>query len=213
MMLMCPVTLCSVLLFVGTVTGKYSATCRSQPVSAAEGDDVTLQCLLHPPVNLSAYTLDWSRLDIKELGEVHVYRSKRDDPTAQMVRYKNRTTLNHEELSRGIVTLQISSVQPSDSGPYKCYIPKLKAGCTINLTVVEENQQSTTGPPEEDEPNNPNVGNRNAARPHNVTAAVVTLYVLVVLVLIQICMKRLRGRTEQHLETVSDGSERKIMSV
>uniref|UniRef100_A0A8P4KU15 Ig-like domain-containing protein n=1 Tax=Dicentrarchus labrax TaxID=13489 RepID=A0A8P4KU15_DICLA len=152
--MMTPVTLC-VLLFVGTVTGKYSVTCRSQSVSAAEGDDVTLQCRLHPPVNLSAYTLDWSRVDLKEPREVHVYRSKGDDPTAQMDRYRDRTTLNHEELSRGIVTLLISSVQLSDSGLYKCYIPKLKVGCTIKLTV-EEDQQSTTGPPEEDvaEPNN-----------------------------------------------------------
>uniref|UniRef100_A0A8P4FY45 Ig-like domain-containing protein n=1 Tax=Dicentrarchus labrax TaxID=13489 RepID=A0A8P4FY45_DICLA len=136
-------------------TGKYSVTCRSQSVSAAEGDDVTLQCRLHPPVNLSAYTLDWSRVDLKEPREVHVYRSKGDDPTAQMDRYRDRTTLNHEELSRGIVTLLISSVQLSDSGLYKCYIPKLKSLC-ISFETVEEDQQSTTGPPEEDvaEPNN-----------------------------------------------------------
>ncbi|XP_051241275.1 uncharacterized protein LOC127354934 [Dicentrarchus labrax] len=188
-------------------------------MEAKRGEDVVLRFFLEPEFNLSAKTLEWSRDDLKEPNEVHVYRSKGDDPTAQIGQYKNRTTLNHEELSRGIGTLLISSVQPSDSGLYQCYIPKLKVGCTINLTVVEEDQQSTTGPPEEDvtEPNNANVGNRNAARARIVTAAVVTLYVLVVLVLwklgkIQDCMKRLRGRTEQHLETVSDGSERKELN-
>ncbi|XP_051248770.1 CD276 antigen-like isoform X1 [Dicentrarchus labrax] len=150
MMGISPLTLCSVLLFVGTVTGEHQAVCPNPTMEAKQGDDVILRCFLEPEFNLSASTVDWSRVDLYKRPPVHVYRSKKDDPRAQMDRYRDRTTLNHKELSRGNADLLISSVQPSDSGSYECYIPKLKVGCTIDLAVEKENQQSTTGPPEED---------------------------------------------------------------
>ncbi|XP_038595568.1 myelin-oligodendrocyte glycoprotein-like [Micropterus salmoides] len=75
-----------ILLFAVTVTGEPPAMYQAQPIKAAEGDDVTLQCRLDPPVNLSAFTVDWTRLDNKDI--VHVYRHQQDDPDPQTDQYR-----------------------------------------------------------------------------------------------------------------------------
>lgn len=107
--------------------------CPTQPIEAREGDDVTLQCLLDPPVNVVNYTVDWKRTDLRKV--VHSYRHNRDHAGPQIAQYRDRTTLSHEDLSRGLLTLQISSVQSFDSGPYRCFVPAWTASCTIELIV------------------------------------------------------------------------------
>ncbi|XP_038595567.1 butyrophilin-like protein 2 isoform X3 [Micropterus salmoides] len=140
-------------------SGEPPAMYQTQLIKAAEGGDVTLQCRLDPPVNLSAFTVDWTRLDNKDI--VHVYRHQQDDPDPQTDQYRSRTTLLHEDLIRGVLTLHISSVKLSDRGLYKGFVPKLKTSCVVDLIVemVGKDQQnetkrdysSTTGPPEEEE--------------------------------------------------------------
>lgn len=73
---------------------------------------MTLRGYPRPPVNLSPYTLDLKRLDLRD-DLVHVYRHEQDDFLSQSHRYKNRTTLVHGDLIRGDVTLQISPVNLS----------------------------------------------------------------------------------------------------
>ncbi|XP_078022610.1 myelin-oligodendrocyte glycoprotein-like [Epinephelus lanceolatus] len=116
----------------------------SQPITAVEGDDVTLQFPLAPGVDLSAYTVNVSRDDLINVSEndVHVYRHGQDHLQTQMAQYKDRTTFIHEDLTRGILTLTLSSVKLSDSGPYKVYVPKLDAGCVIDLSVVTKDQEN-----------------------------------------------------------------------
>ncbi|XP_078022609.1 uncharacterized protein LOC117250692 isoform X2 [Epinephelus lanceolatus] len=125
----------------------------SQPITAVEGDDVTLQCPLAPGVDLSAYTVDVSRddLDVSE-NDVHVYRHGQDHLQTQTAQYKDRTTLTHEDLTRGILTLTLSPVKLSDSGPYKVYVPKLNAGCVIDLSVVTKDQENVAPVDELDNP-------------------------------------------------------------
>lgn len=114
-------------------TGKYHAICPNHPLEAEIGDKINLPCRLHPPYNVSTYTVDWKRADLNKVA--HVYRNGKDDTDPQMGQYRNRTHLNHEDLSRGILTLQVSSLQLSDSGPYKCNVPKLSASCNFTLSV------------------------------------------------------------------------------
>ncbi|KAL7404021.1 hypothetical protein ABVT39_008582 [Epinephelus coioides] len=125
----------------------------SQPITAVEGDDVTLRCPLAPGVDLSAYTVDVSRLDLDVRdNDVHVYRRGKDHLQTQMAQYKDRTTLIHEDLTRGILTLTLSSVKLSDSGRYKVYVPKLDAGCVIDLSVVTKDQENVAPVDELDNP-------------------------------------------------------------
>lgn len=128
-------------------TGWYYTICPTHPVEAEEGDDVTLQGRLDPSINLVNYTVDFKRTDLNKV--VHCYRHGKDDHDPQMEQYRFRTTLSHEDLSRGVLTLQISSVRLSDSGPYKAFVPKLMASCIISLSVGKHsdlNASANLGP-------------------------------------------------------------------
>ena len=116
-------------------SGEYRAICPTPLVEAEEGDEVTLQCRLDPPIDLTDYTLDLVRVDLNEI--VYAYRDKKHLYEAQVKRFRNRTNFNLDGLTRGEMTLRISSVQQDDSGPYRCFVPKLKAHCTMNVTVGE----------------------------------------------------------------------------
>ncbi|XP_038568561.1 uncharacterized protein LOC119898458 [Micropterus salmoides] len=221
--------LLSVLLFAVIVRGEPPAMCQTQPIKAAEGDDVTLQCRLDPPVNLSAFTVDWTRLENKDI--VHVYRHQQDDPDPQTDQYRGRTTLLHEDLIRGVLTLHISSVKLSDRGLYKGFVPNLKTSCVVDLIVetVGKDQQnetkrddsSTTGPPEEEEtePDGRGGGNRNRGRAGIIFSVVLFILCLVVFGVLLLrkkitmqCVKRIGVRKEQKPETASNGSEGKKLN-
>ncbi|KAI3353542.1 hypothetical protein L3Q82_020056 [Scortum barcoo] len=102
-------------------------------VEAEEGEDVTLRYRLDPPIDLSAYTVDVRRADSRD--GVHAYRHRQDHLYDQADRYRGRTALVHEDLSRGILTLQVSSVKQADGGPYRFLVPKLGVSCTVHLSV------------------------------------------------------------------------------
>lgn len=88
--------------------------------------------------------MDVSRDDLNVSdNDVHVYRHGQDHLQTQMAQYKKRTTLIHEDLTRGILTLTLASVKLSDSGPYKVYVPQLDAGCVIDLSVGEHAEFNT----------------------------------------------------------------------
>uniref|UniRef100_A0A4W6DSY3 Immunoglobulin domain-containing protein n=1 Tax=Lates calcarifer TaxID=8187 RepID=A0A4W6DSY3_LATCA len=115
-------------------TGNHHVSCPTPPIEAEEGDVAELQCRLDPSVDLRKETLDFTRADInKEV--VHAYRHEKDQTDPQMDQYRDRTTLIHEDLIRGIISLNISSLNLTDSGLYTCYVPDLEASCTMNVTV------------------------------------------------------------------------------
>ncbi|XP_028424401.1 myelin-oligodendrocyte glycoprotein-like [Perca flavescens] len=208
--------------------GEHRLTCP-QTIEAAQGDDVIIQCGLDPPVDLSDYTLDVARDYLGSYGDVYVYRNGKDQQDGQMAQYRGRTTLNHEDLIRGIVTLKISSVTLSDSGPYKVYIPKLPASSVVNITVVpkdqanrtKRNDSSTPGPPVGEVTESDHRG--GSAKEDSVGIIVlacvcggVVVGVLLLLVkrgVIQSCIERLRGRKEQEPETAGNGCEMKNLNM
>ncbi|KAF1394588.1 hypothetical protein PFLUV_G00002600 [Perca fluviatilis] len=191
--------------------GEHRLTCP-QTKEAAESHDVIIRCGLDPPVDLSDYTLDVARddLDIND-NDVYSYRNGKDQPDDQMARYRGRTTLNHEDLIRGIVKLKISSVTLSDSGPYKVFLIKLGAHSVINITVVSKDQANrtkgidspTSGPPVGEETES---DHRDSAKEESVwkivlgcvcgvAAAVVVLLLLVKRGVIRICKKTTEAAT------------------
>uniref|UniRef100_A0A4W6G827 Immunoglobulin domain-containing protein n=1 Tax=Lates calcarifer TaxID=8187 RepID=A0A4W6G827_LATCA len=129
--------------FTEGITAIHHVTCPAEPIQAREDDNVTLQCRLVPPVDLRRYILDFTRADL-QYKVVHTYQDGRDLSYPQMDQYRNRTTLIHEDLIQGTMTLKIYSVQMSDSGRYECYVPDLTAYCTLCLTVVRKDQDNKT---------------------------------------------------------------------
>ncbi|XP_026166143.1 uncharacterized protein LOC113132366 [Mastacembelus armatus] len=203
--------------------GQVGVDCPS--LEAKEGGTVTFECRLDPPVNLSTYTLDFRTADLDE--EVYVYPFG-DRIPPQMMGYRNRTSLIQEHLTSGLIRLNLSRVQLSDSGPYKCFIPKLKAGCTFNLTVVkpeapdriEDDNNSTTTPPVENQPEDEKV--HFSARGHYVLIGVgVVLGIIIIIIIIigiwkhkqiQHFWKQLRGREDQRAEPVEEEHEMKTLN-
>ncbi|TMS23805.1 Butyrophilin subfamily 2 member A2 [Larimichthys crocea] len=173
-------------------------------------------------------TIVCERVDLKK--KVHAYRGKQDHPHDQMDQYRGRTTLNPKDLSRGVLTLLISSVQTSDSGPYRCFVPKRKPSCTFNLTVVRRDGQnktkrdtpSTTRPPIEGvtKPDVSGGAHMKAVHAGIITTVVITFCVLVVVLVvksgtIQDCLKSLRGkkRTSNGSEERDEDQERPLKTV
>ncbi|XP_038568751.1 myelin-oligodendrocyte glycoprotein-like isoform X2 [Micropterus salmoides] len=171
------VKLLCIILFAETVTGEPHAICPNSRIQALEGDTVTLPCYLVPARSVVDRTFDWKRVDLNKV--VYAYRHKQENPNDQMAHYRGRTTVNLDDLSRGNMTLQISSVQLADTGPYSCFVPKLETSCVTDLTVVEQVTSTTRPPP--DEPSNPDGDNRQliAIVPSTVVGIVIIICVLV----------------------------------
>ncbi|XP_034392401.1 uncharacterized protein LOC117733108 isoform X2 [Cyclopterus lumpus] len=179
-----------VLMSIFLVSGASRAVCPDSPIVAAEGSAVTLPCHLEPQVNVQSRTVDWRRLDscVQVLpgrvlpGLVHGYRYRKQNLNDQRVEFRNRTTL-HGDLSRGNLSLLISSVTPKDSGSYRCFVSKPDHVCCVNLTVEPRDQEDrTTRPgsssavaPVEEEPD---AEDRDAAK--NSTVWIVVVVVVVV---------------------------------
>ncbi|XP_030268039.1 butyrophilin subfamily 2 member A2-like isoform X2 [Sparus aurata] len=127
----------------------------TKEIKTEEGSNVTLQCRLDPRVNLVHHGSFWFRADLS--GWIHIYWPRRDDPGPQLLQYRGRTTVDHEDLRKGNLNLHICSVQLSDAGLYKCFVLTLRSSCTINMTVGERETPSTARPPLDPvtEPNHP----------------------------------------------------------
>ncbi|XP_030595824.1 butyrophilin subfamily 2 member A2-like [Archocentrus centrarchus] len=125
--------------------GEFRTTPPTQLIEVQEGDNATIQCQPHRGINLETYTFDVKRVDGNSsksdtISFVYSRRHGKDHPARQMERYRNRVVLINEDLKRGVVTLVILSVQPADSGLYKCYIPKLNF--TSFSTIVDKRNRT-----------------------------------------------------------------------
>eukprot|EP00079_Xenopus_tropicalis_P031473 XP_017945244.1 PREDICTED: selection and upkeep of intraepithelial T-cells protein 1-like [Xenopus tropicalis] len=89
-------------------------------VSVALGSDVLLPCTLTPEMNAEKMEIRW----LKPMYQpyVHLYINGKDDYTAQMPQFANRTELLKENITRGIFLLMIRNVTAEDSGNYYCYV-------------------------------------------------------------------------------------------
>ncbi|XP_047433806.1 myelin-oligodendrocyte glycoprotein-like isoform X3 [Mugil cephalus] len=74
---------------------------------------------------------------------VYSRRGGKDHPHPQMQRYKNRAELIKEDLTRGRMTLLIPTVQQSDSGHYRCFIPKFSVSFVFNIVVTKDEETTT----------------------------------------------------------------------
>ncbi|KAE8588453.1 hypothetical protein XENTR_v10022549 [Xenopus tropicalis] len=71
---------------------------------------------------------------------VHLYINGKDDYTAQMPQFANRTELLKDNITRGIFPLKIRNVTAQDSGEYYCFVESTehhgKATVQLQVTAV-----------------------------------------------------------------------------
>uniref|UniRef100_A0A8P4GMY2 Ig-like domain-containing protein n=1 Tax=Dicentrarchus labrax TaxID=13489 RepID=A0A8P4GMY2_DICLA len=107
-----------------------------KPVTVTVGEDVILPCHLGPPFNVRTLTVEWTR----DGQYVHVWRHGKDYLTDQDENFRGRTSLFHEEMIRGNISLKLTSITELDAGSYTCSVPKLQSQARrgfINLIVGE----------------------------------------------------------------------------
>lgn len=114
-------------------SAEAETVCPSGPVEAAYSEDIVLQCVLEPPLDATNQRVEWRRGN----DVVHLYQGGRDDPAGQKKQFKGRTSLFPEELSKGNLSLRLSSARLSDSGNYLCCFKSVDKNCSINVTVGE----------------------------------------------------------------------------
>ncbi|XP_055766750.1 selection and upkeep of intraepithelial T-cells protein 6-like, partial [Salvelinus fontinalis] len=106
----------------------------ADPVVALAGDDVILPCFLKPSVSAEDMVVKWTRLNLKA-ENVHLYLDGRDSNEEQHPSYRGRTSMFHEELKNGNVSLKLTNVTLSDAGGYRCFLPTLTS--QVKETTVQ----------------------------------------------------------------------------
>ncbi|XP_078791971.1 myelin-oligodendrocyte glycoprotein-like [Oryzias latipes] len=111
-----------------------------EPIIAAPGDDVILPCRLDSQEDLSGFTIEWSKMEIKPdpYSFVCYYQFRRIVTEVMIKSFIPRVSLNQDGLKRGDVTLKIRNVSLQDEGKYSCFIPGKNFRETVQL-VVEPN--------------------------------------------------------------------------
>uniref|UniRef100_A0A673VZL8 Myelin-oligodendrocyte glycoprotein-like n=1 Tax=Salmo trutta TaxID=8032 RepID=A0A673VZL8_SALTR len=113
-------------------TGSSEVVGPADRVITLAGDDIILPCSLKPNISAEDMLVEWTRLNPKA-ENVHLYRSGRDSNVEQVPSYRRRTSLFHEELKNGNVSLKLTRVTLSDAGSYRCFI----------LTLTSQEKETT----------------------------------------------------------------------
>ncbi|XP_045041620.2 butyrophilin-like protein 9 isoform X2 [Desmodus rotundus] len=82
------------------------------------GEEAEFQCHLSGYQGAEHMEILWFRSQASEV--VCLYRERQELPGEQMVQFRNRTKLLTDNISDGIVILQLHRLIPADKGPYGC---------------------------------------------------------------------------------------------
>ncbi|XP_038588771.1 myelin-oligodendrocyte glycoprotein-like isoform X4 [Micropterus salmoides] len=122
--------------------GESNVIGSREPVKVVVGDDVILPCHLEPPFNVKNQTVEWTFNN----SIVHVYRNRKDKLVDQDQKFKGRTSLFPDEMTRGNISLKLTNVTEQDAGNYTCYVPKLHSQISKgNVTLIVEPVKDHSG--------------------------------------------------------------------
>ncbi|MEQ2222906.1 hypothetical protein ILYODFUR_031308, partial [Ilyodon furcidens] len=108
-----------------SVSGESQVIGSHDPIIATLGQNVILPCHLEPPFDVRDLTVEWTFQDGTTKVLVHLYRNRVDDPAAQDPKYKGRTSLFHDEMTNGNVSLKLTNLTKEDEGNYFCSVRKV----------------------------------------------------------------------------------------
>ncbi|XP_016535125.1 selection and upkeep of intraepithelial T-cells protein 5-like [Poecilia formosa] len=122
------------LLLIFTCKGEAQQTDLPQSVTVMVGEDVVLPCFLKPPKDATKMTVEWGRPDLKPRF-VFVNLDGKEYSADQNEAFRGRSSMIPENLKNGDVSLKLSDVRISDSGRYRCYLPREKKEYFTELVV------------------------------------------------------------------------------
>ncbi|XP_035985466.1 butyrophilin subfamily 2 member A2-like [Fundulus heteroclitus] len=124
----------SLLLLMHTTEGQSEETDLSHTIKAMTCDDVVLPCHVSPPGDHSLASVEWGRPDLMPRF-VYVWYNQKEYLSDQNTAYRGRTSLFHDKLKDGDVSLKLSNVRHSDNGKYRCYSPRDETEYFVKLLV------------------------------------------------------------------------------
>lgn len=105
--------------------GKLQTSSSTQEIERSNGDDLPFQC----EINLKGRSQVLKRVDGNTSYAESVIFTLRNGKVDLDSQYRNRVKFINEDMRRGLMTVWIQSVQQSDSGKYKWFIPNSKYAC------------------------------------------------------------------------------------
>lgn len=109
--------------------GKLQTSSSTQKIELSNGDDLTFQC----EINLKGRSQVLKRVDGNTSYAESVIFTLRNGKVDLDSQYRNRVKFINEDMRRGFMTVRIRSVQQSDSGKYKWFIPNSKYACFFDV--------------------------------------------------------------------------------
>lgn len=116
--------------------GKLQTSSSTQKIEVSNGDDLPFQCEIPPRTNLKGRSQVLKRVDGNTSyaeSVIFTLRNGKVDLDSQPEQYRNRVDFIDEDMRRGLMTVWIRSVQQSDSGKYKWFIPNSKYACFFDV--------------------------------------------------------------------------------
>ncbi|XP_034756984.1 uncharacterized protein LOC117962051 [Etheostoma cragini] len=180
----------------------------SQPIVAAQGDDVILPCHVEPQLDVEEMKVDWFRPDVppdpadpqSNYRYVHRYHDKHHEEDMKNPSYAGRTEMFPDGLKHGNISLKIRDVRRSDRGLYSCQVPHLGSAAVITLNVEPRYVETTEKPRPPSNPSTPGPnpetgegGRRHLRVPVLFAYFVVILDACVILILVA-CITVIMGR-------------------
>lgn len=113
--------------------GKLQTSSSTQKIELSNGDDLPFQCEIPPRTNLKGRSQVLKRVDGNTSYAESVIFTLRNGKVDLDSQYRNRVDFIDEDMRRGLMTVWIRSVQQSDSGKYKWFIPNSEVACFFDV--------------------------------------------------------------------------------
>ncbi|XP_028462057.1 uncharacterized protein LOC114573985 [Perca flavescens] len=145
--------MCLLYVAVKRARGQSNVIGSNKTVRAVVGHDAILPCHLEPPFDVTTLLVMWKR----DGAVVHV---QRNGHVAQEKNFRSRTSLFHDEMVKGNISLKLTNVTKRDEGNYTCNVPSHTLQTNVrsgNVTlIVELMKKSNKGNQMYDEPETEN---------------------------------------------------------
>ncbi|TKS87501.1 HERV-H LTR-associating protein 2 [Collichthys lucidus] len=121
-------------MFVATMAFLHDRVRGDTEVTCVVMESCVLPCKFHAGSDILIHWIDMTTGNI-----VHSYYYDKDQFEKQDQRFRNRTSLFKEQISRGNASLRLTQVETGDQGKYKCHssTPEKEATSFVNLKVED----------------------------------------------------------------------------